>query len=396
MTAATATATAYDAELTAIESELTRLADIGDAIWADAEAATRQAFRRYHRASLTGQVDQLGDAAASIDTAIEHLGPSEDLCLLRASVDLKLHQVHAARAHLSMAPALAQRPEGRALLADVDFQCGRYAEARLGYEEALQADPGWDNVARLAHLVGAFGEVKEADEMYARAGAGLTAKEMRSYAWVELQRGGLDQRCGRYPEARDHYERAAAAYSGWWPVAAALAGLTAAEGSIDEALATYTELARRTARPELTHVLGDLLLLARRRDEAGECHAAALAVYLDSADRGQVHYLHHLVDLCADGLDDGPAAVRWAERDADLRPGFTTVAALAWALHCAGRSVEAATVMGGALATGAVDARMFARAATVYRAAGLADLATALAQRAAKINPRVDDVHAHG
>ncbi len=391
---ATATATDYEVEIAEIEADLVELTSLGGSIWNDVEAAIRLVFRTYHLASLTAEPSHLEDAASAIDVAIEHLGPGEDLCLLKANLDLKLHQVHRVRADILMAVALAQRPEGQALLADVDFQCGRYHEARIGYEEALRRDPVWDNMARLAHLEATFGNVGGADELYARAADELTAKEMRSYAWVETQRGGLDVRTGRYDEARDHYERAAAAYSGWWPVATALADLAAADGAQEEALGRYADLASRMARPEITHALGDLLSAAGRSDEGRACHGAALAIYLDSVAQGHVHYLHHLVDLYADALGDGALAVQWAERDVDLRPGFSTVAALAWALHRAGRSPEAAERMGAALATGVVDARMFAKAATIYGAAGRADRAAELAQRALEVNPRLQDLHA--
>jgi hypothetical protein len=55
----------------------------------------------------------------------------------------------------------------------------------------------------------------------------------------------------------------------------------------------------------------------------------ALAGYLESGRRGEVHYWHHLADYYADVGKDGSQAVVWARRDLQLRANFSTQAALA-------------------------------------------------------------------
>ena len=43
-----------------------------------------------------------------------------------------------------------------------------------------------------------------------------TAKQMRAYAWLEMQRGRMSFQRGRQDRALASYERANAAYSGYW------------------------------------------------------------------------------------------------------------------------------------------------------------------------------------
>ena len=78
----------------------------------------------------------------------------------------------------------------------------------------------------------------------------------------------------------------------------------------------------------------------------------ALAGYLESASLGEVQYHHHLAEYYADVEGDGAAAVLWAERDHELRPHYATEAALAWALHRAGRHDEALEAAHRTLASG--------------------------------------------
>jgi tetratricopeptide (TPR) repeat protein len=74
-----------------------------------------------------------------------------------------------------------------------------------------------------------MGDPAGADELYEEAQDDLTAKEMRAFAWLEVQRGFLDFARGRYRQARSHYDRADAAYPGYWLVDEHVAELLAAQ-----------------------------------------------------------------------------------------------------------------------------------------------------------------------
>ena len=334
------------------------------------EPVTKLAYRLYHRASLTATFSDFQSAEAAIDANIRQFGPKEDLCLLKATLDAHFHRLAAARRDLNMVPALRGRPEGRSMLADLDFQEGRYEAARTAWEDLIRENRTWDNLARLAHFKGKMGDIDEADRLYLEAEDELTAKEMRSYAWVELQRGVLRLSRGCHEEALAHYRRAEAAYTGHWLTDEHVAEVLAALGRFDEAINLYENVIERAPKPELKQTLGELHVFIGRSDRAEPWFDQALAGYLESADRGDVHYYHHLTDIYADVRENGPEAVKWARMDVELRENYATLAALAWALYRDGQLDAAQQAMDRALSSGVCDAGLFSQAATIESATG--------------------------
>jgi len=253
-----------------------------------------------------------------VDAGLGEFGPWPDLCFVKANVDFKLHRLERVRADLELSPVFGASQEGRALAADLDLEEGRYDEARRGYESL---DRSWSALARLANLEAKLGDRERADELYAEAEDELTAKELRSYCWLELQRGDLDP-----AGAEAHYDRAERAYSGDWLVDEHRARLRVAQGRLDEALELYRSVAARAPRPEVHQALGDVYLRMDRPEEARPWHDLALAAYLDSVERGGVHYLHHLAHFYLESRPDPAEAVRWASADHALRPNPETAA----------------------------------------------------------------------
>jgi tetratricopeptide (TPR) repeat protein len=305
--------TDFERDLARLGEELSRVG--GEA--ASADRATRIAHCLYRRASMTGDLGELEAAEAAVDAGLAEFGPWPDLCFVKANVDFKLHRLERVRADLELSPVFRASSEGRAIAADLDLEEGRYEEARRGYESL---DRSWSGLARLANLEAKLGDRERADELYAEAEDELTAKELRSYCWLELQRGDL---C-RPAEAERHYERAERAYSGDWLVDEHMARLRAAQGRLDEALALYCTVAARAPRPEVHQALGDVYLRLGRPEEARPWHDLALAAYLDSVERGGVHYLHHLAHFYLESRPDPAEAVRWARADYELRPNLET------------------------------------------------------------------------
>ncbi len=315
--------------------------------------------------------------------------------MLKATIDLALHRVDRVGPDLVSSPGAAGSREGRGLLADVALQAGRWDEARAAYEELISDDRAWQDLGRLADLERQLGDFELADRLYAEAEEELTAKQMRAYAWVELQRGQLDLARGRYDEARGHHALAERAYSGYWLTEQHTGEVLAAEDRVAEAIAVFERLVGLVPRPELLQALGDLYERKGLQDDALGCREQAQEAFLDSARRGQVHYYHHLAELHADGLDDPAEAVRWAAEDARLRPGPATDAALGWALYRNGDVAAALEAMRAAVASGLTDAALFRRAAAVHEAAGRLEDAQRLFARAAEIDPHHGHVHVH-
>lgn len=355
----------------------------------------RLAYRLFHRASLAGLMADFDAVAAAILETMREFGPAEDLCLLKANLDFRFHRLTEVRQDLQMCPLLSGRLEGRVLLADLDFQEGRYQEARLEFERVIGENRTWDNLARLAHWKSKLGEVGEADQLYEEAEDELTAKQMRSYAWLELQRGVLAFTHGHYSDAWAHYRRADKAYPGHWLTDEHIAELLAAEGRFDEALALFQNVVARVQKPEIQQAVGELYLFVGEPLKASPWLDSAAAAYLASVRRGEVHYFHHLADFYTDARDNPPEAVQWARQDIGMRSNFATQTAMAWALYCDGQLSEALEYIRVALSSGVRDAGIFSRAAKLFAAAGDAVESAKYAEAALVVNPKHQDFHIH-
>ena len=387
--------TDYEVELGRIDREMSGLREAAFAAPVDSEKAARLAYLLFHRAVLTASAADLAAAEGALEKAFEQTSAFADLYLLKANLDFKLHRLAETQRDLKALSPFAGNAQIIAMTAGVALQEGRYAAAQRGYQSAIAKNPTWDNLARLAYWEAKFGDPDRADSLYQAAEEEISAKEMRSYAWVELQRGLLDLQRGRYAAALAHYRQAGKAYSGYWLVDEHMAELLGAQGKSHEAVALYEKVIARAPRPELQQALGDLYLFMGKPDQAKPWHDTALAGYLESAGRGEVRYYHHLAGFYADVRQDGAEAVKWARKDVELRPNFAMQGGLAWALYRAGRFPEALNLMRVALSSGVKDAHLFFQAAMIHIAAGQTDQGKELLQRAAAINPRFEDFHVH-
>lgn len=302
--AASAQPTDYERELAGIGEDLSRA------------SGARAALLLYHRASLTGDYADFRAAEAAIDASLEQAGPSPELYLLRAHLDFKLHRLARARDGVAR---LADSPPVQTLLADLDLQEGRYDEARRGYENVLRTHRTWDNLSRLAFLESRTGRAARAEKLYAEAQEEITVKEMRAYAWVELQRGLLDLDRGRVRDALAHYQRADRAYSGYWLIEEHIAEALNLLGHTDEAIVLYRRIVERTRNPEFVSALAALV---RRTDpaaaealdrEAERLFEEQSRLYPEAA---LGHFLEHLIER----KELHPDLLALAERNHRLRP----------------------------------------------------------------------------
>jgi tetratricopeptide (TPR) repeat protein len=387
--------TAYEMELERIDEAIARITGEAIGISLESERETKHVYLLYQRASLTGNLKELADVEVVLNDAIRKIGPAGDLYFLKANLDFKFHRLSDVREDLETGRDLRNSLLGRALLADLDFQEGRYDTAKQGYETAILDNPTWDNFARLGYLKYTLGDFAGAEQCYIDAEDELTAKELRHYAWVELQRGVLDLRSGQWENARAHYRVAELAYSGYWLVDEHIAELLGAQGKFDESVALYESVIERVPRPEFQQALGELYLAMGQSDSAEIWSQKALAAYLESAHSGGVHYYHHLTDFYADVREDGAEAVKWARKDIALRRNPSTLAALAWALYRAGEFAEALDAIKESLSSGASDAQLFYKAGMIYQSAGRNGMDKEYLRKAAELNPHYQNFHVH-
>jgi tetratricopeptide (TPR) repeat protein len=385
----------YQIELARLECDIAELQPHALVPPVDSRDAARYVHALYQRAALTGNLVELEAADAAIDAAIEQNPHPGDLYFLKANLAFKLHRLGDVRRNLDAVASVRASLEGQALWADLDFQEGRYATARESYERLIAHNRTWDNLVRLAYFAAKMGDAGTADRLYLEAEDELTAKEMRSYAWVELQRGLLCLTYGRHADAELCYARAGRAYSGYWLVEEHRAELMAAQGRLGDAAGLYESIVARVPRPELQQALGDLYGVMGEQERARIWHARALAGYLDSVRRGGVHYYHHLVDFYCDVARDGAAAVHWARKDIALRENFFTQAALAWALYRDEQFMPALEQIRQALSSGGRYPHLLLQAAAIHRAAGHAGEGDAYREEAVRLNPCHRAFHVH-
>jgi tetratricopeptide (TPR) repeat protein len=387
--------TDFEIELARIDEGIAALETEAEVGPLNIEKTTRLLYGLHQRASLTNKFAEFEATEHAIDRAIQRFGPWPDICFLKASLDLKFHQLAKVKRDLNLAPELASSPSAKVLQADLDFQEGRYEVARLGFERAIEENRSWDILARFAHFCWKLGDETRAEKLYFEAEEEITVKEARCFAWVELQRGLLDFARGRYEETAVHYARAAETYTGYWLVDEHRAELLGAEGRFADAISLYKAIVAHATKPELKQAVGELYLLMGNSTEAELWQEAALRDYLCSVERGHVHYFHHLTDFYSDVRVDGKEAVKWARRDLELRPNVATKAALAWALYRDAQIAEAFDLINQSLACGAQDAHLFYRAGMIYLAAGHTREGEVLFERAAEVNFRYEAFHVH-
>jgi tetratricopeptide (TPR) repeat protein len=307
-------------------------------------AATKEAFRVYRHASLTADFSDFRAAETAIDQAIGTIGPSEDLYLLKANFDFKLHRLARTKDDLEKTPDLASDPRVLALRADLAFQEGRYGEARQGYEVALRKQRTWDNLARLAYLKSRTGDVAGADALYVEAEDLILAKDMRSYAWVELQRGLLHFEAGRPQKALEHYERADRADPGSWQIEEHIAEVLHLLGRTDESVALYRKVIDQTHNPEYVSALAAIL---RRDDlyaEADRLFHDQMALYPEAA---LGHYIRSMIAR----RQPSPDLLAMAQQNVALRPNGDAKLLLAQAYLKLNEPAKARAVIDEILAT---------------------------------------------
>jgi tetratricopeptide (TPR) repeat protein len=335
-------------------------------------SAAGQLLRLRHREVLLtgGRPEELIALGGAVDRAVERYPSWPDLRLLRATVALAVHRPDLAEAALAALPGLTERPPGQVLAADVARFRGDQGTARAGYERAARQDPRWDTTARLAGLAMTTGRCDEADHLYAAAEEQVPAEQARAFAELRVRRGKLALALGNPELARRFYGDAERAYPGWWYVTVHRAALDAALGRHVPAAAGYREVLAHVDRPEIREAYASVLAACGEADAAAECRATALAAYLASAARGEVHHLHRLAAFYADVRPDHRAALAYARQDVTLRRTGATLSLLAWCLYRAGRTDEALMTLDKAVARGAGDPRFRDRAEAIRRAAG--------------------------
>jgi tetratricopeptide (TPR) repeat protein len=344
---ATPAPSAYDADLAEVDARLSRIARKRAAAPGDPAAALEEMHQRYLRASLTAGFGDFRRAEETIESVMARFGASDELLLARANLAFKLHRIAPAKRDLAMLPDTAA---ARGLRADIALMEGRYADASREYDALLDASPTWDNLARIAYLKSKTGDPAGADRLYVRAADQLTAKDLRSYAWLELQRGLLRHESGFDAEALELYRRADRAYSGYWLVEEHIAEALQALGRTREAIALYRRVIARTGNPEYAGARAVILDRSEPEEaralfaDADRLYAERYRIYPEAAIGHRIRYL-----LARPGVS--PELVSLARRNVQLRPNGEAKLLLAEAYLKSGAPAPARAALAEVLLT---------------------------------------------
>lgn len=314
------------------------------------ELTYKHVYLLYQRSALSGDYKDYRLVETALEKAFALFGESQSLYLIRAYFNFKLHRLDQAKQDLEKLANLSSGLQVRALWADISFQEGHYAKALAAYE-SLEADfESWDTLARWADYELKTGHPDKADAFYQRAREKMNAKEMRSYAWLELQRGLIDFEYGRYAEALAHYRQADREYSGYWLIEEHIAEVLALMGNTNEAVALYEEIIQKTGAPEFMTALASLVEkkdpgeAAVLRKRADDLYAFHMAQYPEAV-------MGHLIKYLLLRDDSDARLLEYAQENTRLRPNAESRLLLLKALMKLNRPVEAKQLLSEILQT---------------------------------------------
>jgi tetratricopeptide (TPR) repeat protein len=296
--------TDYQQELTELKAQITQ-AQTDYSKQPSEKNAFRLLFHHYSLAGLTGDYNDYSRVQTSLQHIETQRGVSPQLLQFSANFNFKMHRLEAAKADLIKLGQIDAYRNNEILKADIALQQGQYAIAEQAYEAISQQNPAWDNLARLAYFKLHTGKVEQADQLYQQAQNKLSIKQMRHYAWLELQRGIIDLELQHYQQALEHYLLADQAYSGYWLIHEHIAEVYGLMDRQDEAIALYEKIIQQTGNPEFISVLATLYQ-TRNRSKATRLFALADELFARQyqlfPEAAVGHYLESL--LARERIDD--------------------------------------------------------------------------------------------
>jgi tetratricopeptide (TPR) repeat protein len=287
------------------------------------------------------------------------------------------------------------------ILGDALLELGDVPQAADVYQKRVQFNNGDDDAAteiRLGRLDFVRGDIASARRRAETAVSLAQAMEPPSpmlLSWSHVQAGELAFRNGDLDTAERHYAAALAANPRDWSASDHLAELRGAQRRFAEGASMYEALVARVPRPELFQALGDLYAMMGKPQVAATWHARARQAYLKAIAAGSGHYYHHLAGFYSDSQRNGAEAVKWAQKDFELRHSVFAYDALAWAYYQNGEFAKAAEAMNKAVSLGTKDFHMLYHASLVFYRAGDAARGRDFLRQAAEANPKFMEFHVH-
>lgn len=273
------------------------------------------------------------------------------------------------------------------VLTDAHTQLGQADRATAAVQRMLDLSPSLPALTRASFDLEQRGLVAQAEKLLERALR--DTHRATDIAFCRYYLGELARSSGRLAEAARHYAAGLVVAPDNLPLLQGRAKIVALQGNLDEALRQYADLVARA--PDADHLVeyGELLARAGQRQAADAQFARAAEALTAPPEYGQA--TEDLEQARFEAEYGSPAkAVAHGRAEWARTPNAVTADALAWALHRAGRHVEALRYAERALAGGWRNALFLHHRSEIHRALGDRRAATADAELARAHNPAFD------
>ena len=345
------------------------------------------------RARLTGSFEDYGRAGDAYARAFAVADPGFGPHLDRAAYNVTVHRLGAVAPdleridHYAMPVDDATRAVVIGLRGDLQFYRGHYGEALKLYEQARSLDKSMPASFRLANYWAAMGDPDLALRYISEAETKLDPRQQQGLAALEMQRGAIELRRGRWAEAEGHFSRAGRIFPGNPAIEGRIASMRALRGDIAGAIAIYRRIAEGSHSAEAMDAIASLYRAQGDQANAGLWAARAGAIWERRlAMLPEAAYGHALDHFLAFG--DPARALDIARRNHANRPYAEAAIGLAWALLANREPAEALRALESVLASGWESADQHVAAAQAYALLGRGEEAEAQRAAALALNPR--------
>ncbi|MCB9547638.1 MAG: tetratricopeptide repeat protein [Myxococcales bacterium] len=358
------------------------------------DVATRISLATWHQeqSALDGDLDHAIQAIALLDGALKlHPGDAK-LLRLRAGRYAYLHRFAEARADLDA--VLAKNPDdagARRALGSVLRNQGDWEAAAPYQATPAGRTKGFQEYADEAIRAFQAGRVDEADGLLRLAAGAYRDVHPGAIGWIDLQRGLLRLRTGRYPEAKVFFQSAYDRLPQSFVVAEHLAEVEGLLGNYADSLRIYDEVVASTGLPEFMAARAGALEALGRKADAEAALTAADARWKALLEKYPTALAAHAISFWLEDKPDAALALRWAEANLKVRRDPDSWVLAARARAAAGDKDGAHAAIEAARKYPIRVDEFFAGIADAHHRLGEAEAAAAALAEARALNPKTPD-----
>ncbi|MCB9098825.1 MAG: tetratricopeptide repeat protein [Anaerolineales bacterium] len=338
------------------------------------------------RAAITADASLYNQAEAALGRAIQDAPQNFDALIGQGLLALARHDFRTALTWGEQAKAInAHNVRVYGIIADAQIELGQYEAAAATIDTMLATRPGLATYSRLSYLRELNGDPTGAmAAMRLAVDSSLLGTADSLWAQVHLAQLYFNQ--GDLDQAETLYTEALTLKPDYVHALAGLAGIRAAQGNYDEAIAYYQTVVTMLPLPSYLIALGDLYQVTGQDQAAQQQYDLVQAIDRLNMEAGMNSDLEMAL-FRADHHLQPAQTVEQARRAYQNRPTIYGADGLAWALYQNGDYPAAARYSRAALRLGTQDAALYFHAGKIYDALGQTAQARAQFQRALEINP---------